>query len=152
MAVGIIQGVLQESNAAIDKETRQNALVDLNERVEEWKSLRIDTFGELMLFGSFTVLKGDGSTKDQEKEVCWVDSIQSFRAFSLLTGAIVVSHLPIRTDLTLLQRYQPESTEIEVHGKQRKAVNQWQRSSTVTAQRSNLPSECDASLNPVWTR
>lgn len=68
-AVEIIQGVLQEANAAIDKETRQNALVDLNERVEEWKSLKIESFGELMLFGTFTVLKGDGSAKDQEKEV-----------------------------------------------------------------------------------
>lgn len=69
-AVEVIQGVLQEANSAIDKETRQNALVDLNERVEEWKSLKLETFGELMLFGTFTVLKGDGGAKDQEKEVC----------------------------------------------------------------------------------
>lgn len=69
-AVEIIQDVLQEANAAIDKETRQNALVDLDERVEEWKSLNLKTFGELMLFGTFTVLKGDGGSKDQEKEVC----------------------------------------------------------------------------------
>lgn len=68
-AVEIIQGVLQEANTAIDKETRLNALVDLKERVEEWKSLKHETFGELMLFGSFTVLKGDGGSKDQEKEV-----------------------------------------------------------------------------------
>jgi hypothetical protein len=68
-AVEIIQGVLHEANAAIDKETRQNALTDLHERVEEWKSLKVDSFGELLLFGTFTVQKGDGS-KDQEKEVC----------------------------------------------------------------------------------
>ena len=29
----------------------------------------MDHFGELMLYGTFTVLKGDGSSKDQEKEV-----------------------------------------------------------------------------------
>lgn len=69
-AVEIIQGVLQEANAAIDKETRQNAFTDLEERVEEWKSLKVRTFGELMLFGTFIVLKGDGGSKDQEKEVC----------------------------------------------------------------------------------
>jgi cell division control protein 24 len=74
-AVEIIQGVLQEANAAIDKETRQNALVDLKERVEEWKSLKVETFGELMLFGTFTVLKGDGGSKDQEKEVCFTQFI-----------------------------------------------------------------------------
>lgn len=68
----IIQGVLQEANAAIDKETRQNALVDLKERVEEWKSLKPGSFGELMLFGTFTVLKGDGGSKEQEKEVCFI--------------------------------------------------------------------------------
>ena len=70
----IIQGVLHEADAAIDKETRQNALQDLKERVEEWKSLRVSTFGELMLFGTFTVLKGDAGTKDQEKEVCLFNS------------------------------------------------------------------------------
>jgi cell division control protein 24 len=68
-AVEIIQSVLQEANAAIDKETRLNALEDLDERVEEWKSLKKESFGELMLFGTFTVLKGDGGNKDQEKEV-----------------------------------------------------------------------------------
>lgn len=72
-AVEIIQGVLQEANTAIDKETRQNALVDLDERVEEWKSLKLESFRELMLFGTFTVLKGDGGSKDQEKEVCCVN-------------------------------------------------------------------------------
>jgi cell division control protein 24 len=66
--------VLQEANAAIDKETRQNALVDLKERVEEWKSLKLETFGELMLFGTFTVLKGDGGSKDAEKEVTFTSS------------------------------------------------------------------------------
>ena len=68
-AVEIIQGVLHEADAAIDKETRQNALQDLKDRVEEWKSLKVSTFGELMLFGTFTVLKGDAGAKDQEKEV-----------------------------------------------------------------------------------
>lgn len=81
-AVEIIQGVLHEANAAIDKETRQNALLDLDERVEEWKSLKLRTFGELMLFGTFTVLKGDGSSKDQEKEVC-------FQLLALLFGPVV---------------------------------------------------------------
>ena len=68
-AIEIIQSILQQANASIAGEEREDALVDLNDRVEDWKSLRIDTFGELMLFGTFSVLKGDGGGKDQEKEV-----------------------------------------------------------------------------------
>ena len=68
-ALQIISGVLREANSAIDKETRRNALNDLNERVDEWKGLRLETFGDLMLFGTFTVRKGDGGKTDQEKEV-----------------------------------------------------------------------------------
>lgn len=47
------------------------AVEDLTSRVEDWKSLRTQQFGELMLFGTFTVLKGDGG-KDQEREVSHV--------------------------------------------------------------------------------
>ena len=68
-AIEIIQSILQQANASIAREEREDALHDLNERVEDWKSLRIDSFGELMLFGTFSVLKGEGGGKDQEKEV-----------------------------------------------------------------------------------
>lgn len=98
----IIQGVLQEANAAIDKETRQNALVDLKERVEEWKSLKLENFGALMLFGTFTVLKGDGGSKDQEKEVSCTNQVAHG---PLLTAE--VSHLPVRKDIAVLQGHKP---------------------------------------------
>lgn len=68
-AIEIIQSILHQANASIAREEREDALHDLNERVEDWKSLRIDSFGELMLFGTFSVLKGEGGSKDQEKEV-----------------------------------------------------------------------------------
>jgi hypothetical protein len=68
-AIEIIQSILHQANASIAREEREDALLDLNDRVEDWKSLRIDSFGELMLFGTFSVLKGDGGGKDQEKEV-----------------------------------------------------------------------------------
>ena len=76
-AIEIIQSILQQANASIAREERADALVDLSDRVEDRKALRIDSFGELMLFGTFSVLKGDGGGKDQEKEVsspsplCW---------------------------------------------------------------------------------
>ena len=79
-AIETIQSILQQANASIAREEREDALLDLNDRVEDWKSLRIDSFGELMLFGTFSVLKGDGGGKDQEKEV-------SFPSMSLFVGA-----------------------------------------------------------------
>jgi len=76
-AIEIIQSILQQANASIAREEREDALVDLGDRVEDWKSLRMETFGDLMLFGTFSVLKGDGGGKDQEKEVGFPSS-QSF--------------------------------------------------------------------------
>ena len=68
-AIEIIQSVLHQANSSIAREEREDACLDLSDRVEDWKSLRMETFGDLVLFGTFTVLKGDGGGKDQEKEV-----------------------------------------------------------------------------------
>jgi hypothetical protein len=76
-AIEIIQSILQQANASIAREEREDALLDLSDRVEDWKSLRMEAFGDLMLFGTFSVLKGDGGGKDQEKEVGFPSS-QSF--------------------------------------------------------------------------
>jgi hypothetical protein len=86
-AIEIIQSILQQANASIAREEREDALVDLSDRVEDWKSLRIETFGELMLFGTFSVLKGDGGGKDQEKEV----GFPSSRSFWLAPSVSVFS-------------------------------------------------------------
>lgn len=42
---------------------------DLTARVDDWKSLKLEVFGDLLRFGTFTVLKGDGGGKDTEREV-----------------------------------------------------------------------------------
>jgi cell division control protein 24 len=68
-AIDTIQTVLDSANDAIDKEHLASAFLDLDERVDDWKSLKIDSFGELLRFGTFTVLKGD-TGKDSEREVC----------------------------------------------------------------------------------
>ena len=68
-AIEIIQTVLDRANHLIDKEHLAAAVVDLNTRVDDWKSLKVEAFGELLRFGTFTVLKGDGG-KDTEREVC----------------------------------------------------------------------------------
>lgn len=66
-AIDTLQLVLDSANDAIDKEHLASAVVDLVDRVDDWKSLRPETFGELLRFGPFTVIKGD-SAKDTEKE------------------------------------------------------------------------------------
>lgn len=68
-AIEIIQTVLDRANHLIDKEHLAVAVADLNARVDDWKSLKVEAFGELLRFGTFTVLKGDGG-KDTEREVC----------------------------------------------------------------------------------
>ncbi|GMF74020.1 unnamed protein product [Aspergillus oryzae] len=68
-AIDSIQSVLDSANDAIDKEHLASAFTELDERVDDWKSLKIESFGDLLRFGTFTVLKGDNG-KDSEREVC----------------------------------------------------------------------------------
>ena len=67
-AIDTIQSVLDSANDAIDKEHLASAVTDLSQRVDDWKSLKVEGFGELLRFGTFAVLKGD-SGKDTEREV-----------------------------------------------------------------------------------
>ena len=60
--------ILHRANEAVAKEQRLAAVNELQSRVEDWKGHQIDHFGDLMLFGTFTVLKGEGP-KEVEREV-----------------------------------------------------------------------------------
>ncbi|KAF1984226.1 hypothetical protein K402DRAFT_413984 [Aulographum hederae CBS 113979] len=61
--------VLLRTNAAVDREERAEAVEELRTRVEDWKGHRIEGFGELLMHGMFTVLKGDSiNPKDPERE------------------------------------------------------------------------------------
>ena len=64
------RSVLSRANAAMDREQRLAAVSELDVSVEDWKGHKIEHFGDLLLYGNFTVLKGDGS-KDVEREVCF---------------------------------------------------------------------------------
>ncbi|KAK5098311.1 Guanine nucleotide exchange factor for Cdc42p [Lithohypha guttulata] len=66
-AVSIIQEVLNQADASIDKETREDAVLDLQERVEDMKNVNLSQMGELLLMGTFMVLK-DGSMRPEEKQ------------------------------------------------------------------------------------
>jgi cell division control protein 24 len=58
--------VLHQANAAVDRELRDEALQDLRARVDDWKSHRVDQFGDLLLHGHFPVVTGKS---DVQKEV-----------------------------------------------------------------------------------
>ncbi|KAJ5225791.1 hypothetical protein N7468_007016 [Penicillium chermesinum] len=66
-AIDTIQTVLDGANEAINKEHLAAAVVDLAERVDDWKALKMDSFGELLRYGTFAVVKGD-TGKDNERE------------------------------------------------------------------------------------
>lgn len=64
--------MLERTNAAVDREERIGAVEELKTLVEDWKGHRIEGFGELLLHGQFTVLKGDTiNSKNEEREVCY---------------------------------------------------------------------------------
>lgn len=66
--------VLRNANTAVDRELREEALVDLCARVDDWKNHDIDHFGELLLHGQFTVLTGKS---DVEKEASFSFALRS---------------------------------------------------------------------------
>ncbi len=55
----------------MDREQRVAAVHELEGSVEDWKGHKIEHFGDLLLYGNFTVLKGDGS-KQVEREVRYI--------------------------------------------------------------------------------
>lgn len=58
--------ILERANAAIDKEQRLLAFEDLQSQVEDWKGHDPQQFGELLLNGTFTVVKADGKNDDSK--------------------------------------------------------------------------------------
>lgn len=63
--------VLTRTNDAIAREERAEAVQELKVRVEDWKGHRVEGFGELLLYGTFTVLKSENlaNGKDAERQV-----------------------------------------------------------------------------------
>jgi len=50
VAIEAIQDVLNQANSAVDKEHREAAVHELYQRVDDWKGIKRDSFGELLLF------------------------------------------------------------------------------------------------------
>ena len=65
------------ADEAVQKEHHAAAVNELQSRVEDWKGHKINHFGELLHFGTYTVLKGEGA-KVVEREVSVIfDSLDS---------------------------------------------------------------------------
>ncbi|KAI5283961.1 hypothetical protein KEM52_003157, partial [Ascosphaera acerosa] len=65
-AIDMIQDVLDQANHAIDKEQLDAAVVDLSTRIEDWKALRPETFGDLVRHGTFHCTREGGKDNDRE--------------------------------------------------------------------------------------
>ncbi|KAL9054379.1 MAG: hypothetical protein Q9162_004181 [Coniocarpon cinnabarinum] len=84
-AIEAVNGVLQRTNAVLDRKQREEAVKDLKGQVEDWKHHRVEAFGELLLYGTHTVVKGD-PTKDSEREVSSVLAELGFHDRELKTS------------------------------------------------------------------
>lgn len=67
-AIDAVSAILHRTNDVLAREERQQAVRDLKAQVEDWKHHRVEAFGDLLLHGNHTVLKGDPA-KDNEREV-----------------------------------------------------------------------------------
>ncbi|KAI5283809.1 hypothetical protein KEM54_001823, partial [Ascosphaera aggregata] len=72
-AIDMIQDVLDQANHAIDKEQLDAAVVDLSARIEDWKALKPETFGDLVRYGSFYCTREGGKDNDREVRMTFFD-------------------------------------------------------------------------------
>lgn len=86
-----------QANAAVDRELRNEALVDLCARVDDWKNHRVDHFGDLLLHGHFPVVTGKS---DVQKEVgphlSSPTSAASIRSFNSTISSKISALIPSR--------------------------------------------------------
>lgn len=99
--------VLVRANDAVDKEQRQQAVGELQSRVEDWKGHKIEHFGELLLYGDFTVLKGDG-VREVEREVRMIFDALDPESRAIARRAL--AHVP-----ALVHRYHSTALPALVH-------------------------------------
>lgn len=63
--IAAAERVLSKANEAVNRDMLDEAVEELNKRVDDWKSHKIDHFGSLLLHGVYTVITG---RSDQEKD------------------------------------------------------------------------------------
>ena len=68
--------MLAGTNDAIAREERVEAVEELKTLVEDWKGHKIEGFGDLLLHGQYTVLKGESMSSKNEERVHSIPSHQ----------------------------------------------------------------------------
>lgn len=131
--------MLDYANEAIHKEHLAAAVVDLSERVDDWKALKMDTFGTLLRFGTFQVVKGD-SGKDSEREVCLSIFFCLCEDISLTLS--LVSYLPVRANSSLLQRYQSQQAKDKTYDAERQVIFERERKGSSSIEGQDLHGQC----------
>ena len=63
-----MRAILERANSAVEKITREKEVKELINNVDDWKGHKLDHFGDLIVSGGHTVLKGEGA-KEVEREV-----------------------------------------------------------------------------------
>ena len=127
--------MLAGTNDAIAREERVEAVEELKTLVEDWKGHRIEGFGDLLLHGQYTVLKGESmSSKNEEREV----GIVYVHTYAFTANSFIVQDLPFRDDPPLLQRDQrQQAKEQNVHSN----PSHQRRKAQIAAQRPYLHAE-----------
>ena len=92
------QSMMERAEEAVGRENRLAAVSELQSRVEDWKGHKIDHFGELLMFGNYTVLKGEG-VKEVEREVSVIfnsldHKMRACIRFALKHQRSLVTHVP----------------------------------------------------------
>jgi cell division control protein 24 len=64
--IAIVNKVLDSANRYVAKQEHHKIVQDLREQVEDWKNHRVELFGDLLLYGNFQVVKGDGMNTERE--------------------------------------------------------------------------------------
>lgn len=92
--------VLHKANEAVNRDLLDEALEELIARVDDWKSHRVESFGQLLLHGIYGVITGKS---EQEKDVCWPHLAVGRHARRRGADKDAVRDLPIRAYLAVLQ-------------------------------------------------
>jgi cell division control protein 24 len=66
LGIDAAERILEQANDAVDRELRNEAMLELLSLVDDWKNHEPKQFGDLLLYGQFTVQTGKS---DLEKEV-----------------------------------------------------------------------------------
>ncbi|KAF2720189.1 hypothetical protein K431DRAFT_226965 [Polychaeton citri CBS 116435] len=60
--------IMMRCNSAVEREEKAEAVEDLVARVEDWKGHKVEQFGELLLYGNFTVIKSEAVERGKDGE------------------------------------------------------------------------------------